>query len=342
MTILGIETSCDETAIALLKVSRGTFEVIHEAVASQIDIHAAYGGVVPEVAARNHTLSLIPLLQKILGKQKPDVIAVTTGPGLITSLLVGTTAGRTLSYLWKKPFVSVNHIEGHIYANFVNRNSKYKQPKFPALVLIVSGGHTELLLMTDHLQYIRLGETRDDAVGEAFDKGAKMLGLGYPGGPAISRHAERGNPSRYIFPRPMLHEGYEFSYSGLKTSLLYRLRDMKRKPTKKELADLCASYQEALVDILIQKTVRAANEYHVSSVLVGGGVIANTRLRKGLFTAFSNHSASLFFPPLDLCTDNAVMIAAAGYFHALKKDFTPWEAVEVRAQWRLGAEIAKR
>ncbi len=334
MTILGIETSCDETAVALVRATRGGFDVVRETVASQIDIHRQYGGVVPEVAARNHLLSIMPLIKQVAGTRAPDVIAATTGPGLITSLLVGATAGRTLAYLWKKPFVSVNHIEGHIYANWIGTHAK---PKFPAIVLIVSGGHTELLFMKDHLRYARLGQTRDDAAGEAFDKGAKMLGLGYPGGPAISACAGRGSASRYDFPRPMLEEkGYEFSYSGIKTSLLYRLRDMERKPSKKEINDLCASYQEAIVDVLVGKTLRAVREYRPASVIIGGGVTANRRLREKLHDALSRAGTALHIPSMKLSTDNAAMIAAAGYFRAIKKDFTPWEKVCVQAQWRLG------
>lgn len=342
MTILGIESSCDETAVALVSYASGRFSVLRDLVASQAKIHAKYGGVVPEVAARNHSMALIPLIKKALGKKRPDVLAVTSGPGLITSLLVGVQTAKTLSYLWKKPMIGVNHIEGHLYANFVSEQAI----RFPAVVLIVSGGHTELLLMKGHGRYELLGSTRDDAAGEAFDKGAKILGLGYPGGPALSRLAQQGDASRYPFPRPMLDvPGFEFSYSGLKTSLLYRVLEMKKKRiqfTNRVIADLCAGYQDAIVDILVSKTARALRAHSVHSLICGGGVMANSELRKRLsgLLADSFPGVSLYYPSPRLCTDNAVMIAAAGAFHAIKKmpRMDAWKKIDVSAQWELAAK----
>lgn len=335
MTILGIESSCDETAAALIECVRGKLRVVTDVVASQVAIHAQYGGVVPEVAARNHMENVVTVLQRALGKRRPDVLAVTAGPGLITSLLVGVQTARTLAYLWKKPLVAVNHIEGHLYANWLENRSV----QFPAIVLIVSGGHTELVLMKDHGKYELLGATRDDAAGEAFDKGAKLLGLSYPGGPAISKQALAGDVSAYSFPRPMIDSAdYDFSFSGLKTALLYTVMDIKKQKkrlTPQRVSDLCASYQAAIVDVITAKTMRAVEQYHVKFVLCGGGVMANHALRESLSKKLTslNSSVQLRIPSFKYCTDNAVMIAAAGAFHAMRKDFTPWKKVEARSQW---------
>ncbi len=346
MNILGIESSCDETAAALLEVKGGKFFLHSNNDASQVAIHARYGGVVPEVAARNHILSVIPVIQKALGRIKPDVIAVTSGPGLVTSLSVGVQTARTLSVLWGVPLVAVNHLEGHLYANWFSTTTYNLQPttsiQFPALVLIVSGGHTELVLMKDHGKYKKIGQTLDDAAGEAFDKVAKMLGLEYPGGPVISRLAENGNPKRFDVPRALFNDRertYDFSFSGVKTSVLYCVRDLKnaKKYSKRLLPDLCASFQQAVVDVLVAKTARAAKEHKVKSVLLGGGVVANLLLRSQMKTVLEHDVPDVNFhiPQLKFCTDNAAMIAMAGYFHAKKKEYTPWQKLDVRGGWEL-------
>lgn len=337
MNILGIESSCDETAASLLEVRRGKMIFRSNVVASQVDIHAQYGGVVPEVAARNHVLSVLPVIQKALGKKKLDAIAVTAGPGLVTSLGVGVQTARTLSSLWNVPLIPINHIEGHLYANWIEHDSNIT---FPALVLIVSGGHTELILMKNHGKYKKIGQTLDDAAGEAFDKVAKILDLGYPGGPALSLMAEKGNPKRFNFPRALMDVlSNDFSFSGVKTSVLYCVRDLKqaKKYSRRLLPDLCASFQQAVVDVLVTKTVRAAKQHKVKNILLGGGVVANALLRKQMKDTLEQDlpEATLHIPALKFCTDNAAMIAMAGYFHVQKKDFIQWQKLDVRGGWEL-------
>lgn len=347
MTILGIESSCDETAAALLEVRGGRATLVSNGCASQVSIHAKTGGVVPEVAARNHVLSILPVIQAACIKA-PDCIAVTAGPGLVTSVSVGVSVARALSTLWNVPIVMVNHIEGHLYSNWLPSRKElahvpFRIPNitFPAMVLIVSGGHTELILMRDHGRYKKIGQTLDDAAGEAFDKVAKMLDLGYPGGPAISRLAESGDFKRFDFPRALMNDKarpFDFSFSGLKTSVLYCARELKAKGmfSKNSIPDLCASFQQAAVDVLVAKTVRAAERYRVKNVLLGGGVVANTALRLQMRTAIERQTqCMLHVPALAFCTDNAAMIAMAGYFHAKKKEYTPWQKVDVCAGWEL-------
>lgn len=336
MRILAIESSCDETAATLLEEKGDAWKIMRAVVATQIDIHAQYGGVVPEVAARSHVTTVIPVLAKTLGSVRPDAIAVTAGPGLVTSLLVGVETARALAYAWDVPVIPINHIEGHIYANWLERTDI----AFPALVLIVSGGHTELILMKRHGSYSLIGQTRDDAAGEAFDKGAKILDLGYPGGPAIALHAHDGSPDAFSFPRPMIDaDNADFSFSGLKTALLYRVRDLKESSTfsKKMIPDLCASYQEAIVDVLVSKTIAAAKKHGIQSVLLGGGVAANTRLRTRLADecARALPESTFFSPQPKNCTDNASMIAVAGLFHARRKDWVTWKKLDVRPQWKV-------
>ncbi len=355
MRILGIETSCDETAVALISASGGLktpkFRVLKNLVASQIPVHRKTGGVVPEVAAREHVTVIVPMIKKVLGKSMPDVIAVTAGPGLITSLRIGVDAGRILTIVKKIPLVVVNHLEGHIYANWlqpVREIPNYKIsaqggcasgaqfPKFPALCLIVSGGHTELVLMRDHGKYRRIGATRDDAAGEAFDKTAKLLGLPYPGGPEIAKLAEGGNPYAYNFPRPMMgSDDFDFSFSGLKTAV--RVFIENHEANKSQVHDVAASVQAAIVDVLVKKTIRAAKQYKVKSVLLAGGVSANKKLRQYLGEAISVElpTASYHVPLMEYTGDNAAMIAAAGYFHAIKKDFDNPLKLEARANWEL-------
>ena len=350
--ILGIETSCDETSLALLKADGGKFVLQKNLIFSQIKTHAKYGGVVPEMAARAHVEKIIPMLKDVLGeKNKPDVIAVTAGPGLAIALLVGVETARTLAYLWKKPLVAVNHLEGHIYANWliptkgilrlrVKRSAQNDNPIFPALCLIISGGHTELILMTKHLKYKLIGQTRDDAVGECFDKVGKILGLPYPGGPEVAKHADKGNPEAIKFQRPMIDSNdFDFSFSGLKTAVLYYFKNIPNsaQKDKKIIADICASFQQACIDVIITKTLAAAKKHKVKTILLGGGVAANQELQRQLKSALTDNLPKTKYTalPMEYCGDNAAMIATAGYFHALKKQFINWEKLNADPNWDL-------
>jgi len=326
MIILGIETSCDETAAALVKYQGGKFSILSNIVSSQIQIHKKYGGVVPEVAARNHIINIIPVIDEALTKAKIkpsqiNRIAVTTGPGLITSLIIGQETAKTLAYAWNKPIFSINHLKAHLSANWLNN-----QPiKYPAISLIVSGGHTELTLIKSKNKFIKIGQTLDDAAGEAFDKVAKLLGLGYPGGPIISKLALEGNPKTFKFPRPMINNNdFNFSFSGLKTSVLYTVKKLK-KINKKTKADLSASFQQAAVDVLIKKTIKAAKKYNAKTILLSGGVAANKVLRENLSIACQKENLNFLMPEIFLCTDNATMIAAAAAFEKP----TPWHKLRV-------------
>jgi N6-L-threonylcarbamoyladenine synthase len=313
--ILAIETSCDETACAVLENGRA---LLASTVASQMDIHARYGGVFPEVASRQHVLSIIPVVEQTLVQsnmtlKEMDAIAVTRGPGLAGSLVVGMNMAKGLALGAGLPLVGVNHLEGHIYSAWVysEGQSVPPEPQFPLIALLVSGGHTELNLVTDHLTYRRLGSTLDDAAGEAFDKVARLLGLPYPGGPSIQRAAESGDPARFRFPRARLEGTYDFSFSGLKTAVLYEVNELKQKSTTLPVEDLAASFQSAVVDVLFNKTLQAARDYRVKEILVAGGVSANRVLRQALQ---SQKEFNVHIPPFSLCTDNAAMIAAAGYY----------------------------
>jgi len=367
--ILGIETSCDETAAAVVRGEYGRIDVLSNVVSSQINIHKKYGGVVPEVAAREHVLQILPVVNEALAKakikrrdaaKKIKAIAVTVGPGLITSLLVGVETAKVLSYVWQIPVVDINHIEGHIYANFISLRSNVKcqmSKLFPAVILTVSGGHTMLVLMKGHGEYKTIGETRDDAAGEAFDKAAKLLGLGYPGGPVIAEYAEKfikqdskifnskflisdkipnskyqipKDKLKIVLPRPMINSNsYDFSFSGLKTALLYELK--KDKQWKKKIPEYCYEFQQAVIDVLITKTIKAAQEFKVKTVMLTGGVAANKELRKQLKEAIKGKLVNIQFvmPDLKYTTDNAAMIATAGYWRALKKDFVSWRKLKV-------------
>jgi len=362
MLILGIESSCDETAAALVEIQNGVFEVKSNIVSSQVKIHAKYGGVVPEVAARKHLEMMIPVLKKTLGRvgpQKIDALAVTAGPGLITSLLVGVETARALAFAWKKPLIAVNHLEGHICANLLNCRLQIADCRFSSLALIVSGGHTELVLMKDFGKYKIIGETLDDAVGECFDKAAKILGLGYPGGPAISREAEKvkseiRNPksetnskfqilnSKFSLPRPMLNSpDFNFSFSGLKTATLYLAKSLSVPERKKHTPAICAEFQNAAVEVLVKKTVAAAKKYDVKNVFLAGGVAANRHLRESLGQAVRDNliGAGYFIPELKFTGDNAAMIAAAGYFKYLKKDFADLEKLDASPNWRIDEKL---
>lgn len=313
--ILAIETSCDETACAVLENGRA---LLSSVVASQMEIHTRYGGVFPEVASRQHVLSIVPVVQQALAQahltlNDIDAIAVTQGPGLAGSLVVGMNMAKGMALALDKPLVGVNHLEGHIYSSWVYEagESAPPAPQFPLMALLVSGGHTELNLMTDHLTYQRLGVTLDDAAGEAFDKVARLLDLGYPGGPSIQKAAEEGDASRFNFPRAWLDGTWNFSFSGVKTSVLYEVNDLKKRSNGIPVHDLAASFQKAVVDVLFKKTINAAREYGAKAILVAGGVSANRALRQAFKaqTEFPVH-----IPPISLCTDNAAMIGSAGYF----------------------------
>ena len=317
MRILGIETSCDETSAAI--VEDGT-KIISHVLTSSIEIQQQYGGVVPEVASRKQAEYIIPILTETFKQAKlergdVDAIAVTIGPGLIGSLFVGVETAKVLSYLWNKPLVPVNHLVGHIYSGWLDENATTK-PEFPLLALVASGGHTDIVLMKGHADLELLGSTRDDAIGEAFDKVARMLELPYPGGPKLEELAKEGNSSAVNFPRPLMKTPeVEFSYSGLKTAVLYELKK-RTSLSKQDKADIAASFQQAALETLVYKTVRTARESDVKSLLVTGGVAANQKLRKMFETSAKEElpGVTLHIPPLTLATDNATYIAAMGFF----------------------------
>jgi N6-L-threonylcarbamoyladenine synthase len=359
MNILAIETSCDETSAAVVQEGRS---VLSNVIASQTDLHARYGGVVPELASRQHVTAIIPVLKAALeesglDRDELDAVAVTEGPGLAGALLVGVNAAKTIAFAWKKPLVPVNHIEGHIYSNWLVRAGAEEgpAPEFPAVCLIVSGGHTELVMLHRHGVYEILGKTLDDAAGEAFDKGARILGLGYPGGPAIESAAQGQRPI-VEFPRAWLGDSYDFSFSGLKTALLreceqYRVvtvpdrGGVRRQATREPFPEhtppaykpnmpvgaLAASYQEAIVDVLVAKTVKAAEDLGAASVMLAGGVAANGPLRERL----ARHlKVPLHVPAMEFCTDNAAMIAAAAYHVVRRGSLAGW-TLDVSAQYPL-------
>jgi N6-L-threonylcarbamoyladenine synthase len=318
--ILGIETSCDETAAAVVERAR---TVRSSVVASQIDRHARFGGVVPEIASRAHVELLTPVVAQALveagvSDDEVEAVAATSGPGLIGSLLVGLSAAKAFALVWDVPFVAVNHLEGHLYAAFLEEPDL--EP--PLVVLLVSGGHTMLVHMEDHGRYRQLGSTIDDAAGEAYDKVARYLGLGYPGGPVIDKLAAKGNPEAVQFPRAMADRGYDFSFSGLKTAVINHVRAHPGIPTE----DIAASFQEAVVDVLVTKTMRAARDVGANGVCLGGGVAANRSLRQRLVAACERDGLRAFVPSLAMCTDNAAMIAAAGWWRLQSDGPTPLDA----------------
>ena len=394
MLILGIETSCDDTCAAIVKATgrkNPRFKILSNIRSSQITIHNKFGGVVPHLAARAHVENMNHVLkrcfeeakiQMLHAKRTIDLIAVTTHPGLIPCLLIGTNVARTLAWLWQKPIIGVNHLDGHIYANWVNPigenpKSKYRNPKqtqkieFPAICLVVSGGHTQLIFMRGHDDFKIIGETRDDAAGEAFDKVAKLLGLPFPGGPPISQLAAKSKTKRNLrvpslssspslrvedrsretqkekitLPRPMINsKDYDFSFSGLKTAVLYLVQDLEKKYSrcsKKSpypipytlYPQLCAEFQQAVIDVLIAKTVKAAKTYRVNTVIIGGGVATNKELKKQLKRAVRERLPGSDFraPPISLAVDNAAMIAAAGWFDYLNGKTKTWKNIKARA-----------
>ena len=319
-TILGIETSCDETAVAVVRDGR---EVLSSVVSSQVDLHARFGGVVPEIASRAHVELLTPVIAQALVEagiddNSIDGVAATVGPGLVGSLLVGVSTAKTLALVWDVPFIGVNHLEAHLYASFLEEPDL----QFPSVVLLVSGGHTMLITMRGHGEYEVLGSTIDDAAGEAFDKVARYLGLGYPGGPAIDRLAMEGDPSAIRFPRALLNEGFDFSFSGLKTAVVNHVRKHPDVAT----ADVCASFQEAVVDVLVVKARRAAAETGATALCLGGGVAANSQLRERFLDACVEDGLHGFLPSRSMCTDNAAMVAAAGYWRLRHDGPTPLDA----------------
>lgn len=338
MKILGIETSCDETAVAV--VEDGT-NILSNVIASQVEIHSRYGGIVPEVASRQHLLATIPILEKALKDadvkfEDIDAIAVTNGPGLAGSLVVGVNLAKSLALATDLPLVSVNHLEGHIYANWLQQKNVNGLPEFPLLCLIVSGGHTDLVLMTDHGNYEQLGRTRDDAAGEAFDKVARLLGLGYPGGPMIEK-ATIGIKSPHRLPRAWLKGTDDFSFSGLKTATLHLARDLKiiadepLPASKKIAAEVAAGFQESVVDVLVTKTCEAAQKCDVKQILIAGGVAANAMLRE---TMLVRTPVPISIPSPMLCTDNAAMIASCGYFRFVAGKTCDWD-LDVNANLKL-------
>ncbi len=316
MRILGIETSCDETAVAV--VENGD-TVLAEFVYSQAE-HAEFGGIVPEIASRQQLRKIVPLFEACrrvysLSPETIDGVAVTHGPGLIGSLLVGLNFAKALAYGWQRPLIGVNHLEGHILANLLSDNSA----RPPFICLIVSGGHTLLVKVDDWCDYTVLGSTRDDAAGEAFDKVAKLLGLGYPGGHKVDRLAKEGRRDFHRFPIARFKRGeYQFSFSGVKTAVALYLKDKNDEFRERHLGDICASFQESVVEMLITPTINAALDHGIRMIAVGGGVAANSRLREAFQQRGEEHGIRVFFPEFRYCTDNAAMIAAAGYFRLQK------------------------
>ncbi len=350
--ILAIETSCDETAVSIVeftkarnftKIRNHTIRVVKNLVSSQIPIHQKYGGVVPEVAARSHVPEVVSLLTLALGKQNMsafDAIAVTRGPGLVTALRVGIEGARVLAFLSKKPIIGVNHLEGHLASAWLNATNR-KHWKFPLLALIVSGGHTELVLMKNFCDYKIIGQTRDDAAGEAFDKSAKLMGLPYPGGPQIAKLAKNGDPNAFDLPRPMWKDpSLDFSFSGLKTAVrnewekVTRTREHENTRTK---IDFAASIQQAIVDVLVEKTIRAAKQFTVSGILLVGGVSANEELRRQMAEKIKQELTGVAFLPSDktYITDNAAMIAAAGYWRLMKGERHDWKKMDADPEWNV-------
>ena len=331
MQILGIESSCDDTSAALLNCSKSGCFVLRELTASQIAIHKKYGGVVPEIAGRMHAEKIIPLIEEVLQGKKPDAIAVASGPGLITGLIVGVEAARALSAAWNIPLLSVNHMAGHIHSVEIGRIKII----YPAMALTVSGGHTEIQLIKKSGQYKVIGATRDDAAGECFDKVAKLLGLPYPGGPQISKLALKGKIDAINFPRPMLgSKDYDFSFAGLKTSALYYIRDNK----KINKADFCASFEQAIVDTLVGKMIRAVRQYKPKTVILCGGVSANKKLRETLARVIRDNfpKSDFIVPETKYCMDNATMVARAGYELVKNKNYIDWKKLRADPNWELG------
>ena len=341
MKLLGIETSCDETAVAV--VEDGS-QIHSDVVASQADIHADYGGIVPEVASREHLTTFVPVVRQALTDagvelHELDGVAVTHGPGLAGSLLIGVNAAKGLALAAGLPLIGVNHLEGHVYASWLDGNDPEVKYGFPFMCLIASGGHTDLILMKGHGDYTLVGRTRDDAAGEAFDKAARVLGLGFPGGPAIQKSAESSVGKEPRFTRPRIKDSLDFSFSGLKTAVLRRSEEKGwyppqegRMPNPAKVADVSSAFQEAMVDTIVIRTVEAIERYRVNALIMGGGVASNTLLRKEMAI---RSSVPVVVPRPALCTDNGAMIGAAGWFHLRNGTAYQWE-MDVEPRLRLG------
>ncbi len=322
--ILAIESSCDDTSVAISCNDK----ILANITANQ-KIHEQYGGVVPELASRDHQRNIIPVIDAALKKaninlEQLNAIAFTNGPGLMGSLLVGASVAKSLAWSLNIPLIEVNHMQGHILAHFIKENNETKVPQFPMLCLTVSGGHTQIVKLKSHFDIEVLGETTDDAVGEAFDKAAKIVGLPYPGGPLIDKHAKDGNPEKFKFNDSKM-DGYNYSFSGIKTSFLYFIQNNLQKDkdfVSNNLNDICASYQNHLVKVLLKKLVLAATESGIKEIAIAGGVSANSELRKQISEQAIKNNWNLFIPAFEYCTDNAAMIAITGYFKFLKEEFT--------------------
>lgn len=340
MNVLGIESSCDETGVALVATQAGAVPRLRaHALHSQVQMHEAYGGVVPELASRDHIRRVLPLARQVLaeagcGLHEIDVVAFTRGPGLAGALLVGAGVACALAAALDRPTLGVHHLEGHLLSPFLSADP----PTFPFVALLVSGGHTQLMRVEGVGRYELLGETIDDAAGEAFDKSAKLLGLGYPGGPALSRLAEQGRPDAFVLPRPLLHSGnLDFSFAGLKTAVMTQHRRLGPAPDAAQLADLAASTQAAIVEVLVKKSLAALKQTGLTRLVVSGGVGANSRLRQQLNDAASRRGLRVHYPELALCTDNGAMIALAAAMRlqagasSAKRDY----AFDVRPRWPL-------
>ncbi len=338
MIILGIETSCDETSAAVIKANKEDKKVklLSNVITTSLSLHARTGGVIPEVAAREQVKYIIPVIKKALEvlkypQKEIDAVAITIGPGLIGSLLVGVETAKTIAYVWQKPIITVNHLFGHIYANFIDDNQNLAEIKFPAIALIVSGGHTDLVLMKSHSQVKWLGGTKDDAGGEALDKTGRILGLSYPAGPQIEKLASKATKDTYHFPRPMINtDDFDFSFSGLKTAVLREIQKNKQL-NDKTISEICFSLQKAIFDVLLKKTFTAAEKFKVESILLGGGVAANQTLKNRFISEAKNRKLklNLFIPDRKFCTDNAAMIASAAFYNQTK---SPWEKVSANPE----------
>ncbi len=330
MRVLGIESSCDESGVAVYDTEHG---LLAHALYSQIEMHAEYGGVVPELASRDHIRRIVPLIRQVLGEAKLeltdiDALAYTQGPGLAGALLVGTSIAHGLAFALNLPLIGVHHLEGHLLSPLLAE----EKPEFPFVALLVSGGHTQLMKVEGVGQYTLLGETLDDAAGEAFDKTAKLLGLGYPGGPALSKLAEQGDPTRFTLPRPMLHSGdLEFSFSGLKTAVLTLVKNQPDDTQTR--ADIAAAFQEAICDVLSSKALAAMKQAGVKELVVAGGVGANRQLRERLNAQTANRKLKVYYPPLAFCTDNGAMIAFAGAMRLQQAARS--DSFTVRPRWPL-------
>ena len=340
--ILSLETSCDESAVALVSNGKGTINLLANEIASQIEEHSNWGGVVPEIASRRHLENLPFLIQEAFAKSKLkiediDAIAATVTPGLAGSLLVGSITARTLANLHQIPFLGIHHLEGHLSSIYLSEN----HPKHPFLVLLVSGGHTELIRVDTKHEYQRLGRSHDDAAGEAFDKVARLLGLPYPGGPAIQKIAESGDPKKFLFPKGKVSKPgggfypYDFSFSGLKTAVFRQIEKLKLENNKLPIEDIAASFEHIVAEVLVERSLRCAIDQGLNSLVLVGGVAANIRLRKLMLSQASNHSINVALAPMEFCTDNAAMIGAAALLRFSTKNIHSSMELGVSARWPL-------